>query len=64
MDNLKKWNFKTYKTEYKYSKCYYEKETLSYLQEYLKATNNMVILQLKAKKKLFRLIKQSGRFKN
>jgi len=24
----------------------------------------MVILQLKAKKKLFRLIKQSGRFKN
>ena len=61
---LKKQNSKTYKTKHKYPRCHYKEETLLHLWEYLKATNDMVILRLKAKKKLFKLIKQSEKFKN
>src|SRR6201992_3286334 len=64
MDNLKKRNPKTYKTEHKCPRCHYEEETLSHLWECSKATNDMVILRLKAKKKLFKLIRQSEKFKN
>ena len=64
LDNLKKRNPHFYKPEHKCPRCHQKEETLIHLQECSKATNDMVILRLKARKKLFKLIKQSERFKN
>ena len=63
MDNLIKRNPKTYKEYNKCPRCFKDKETLTHLWDCSKANNDLVILSLKAKKKLFKLISQSNKFK-
>ena len=64
MNNLKKRNPKLYKKDYKCPRCNQNEETLTHLWECEKAANDMVILRLKAKKNLFKLIKNSNKFNN
>jgi ribonuclease HI len=63
MDNLIKRNPKVYKQEYKCPRCLQDTETLNHLWECSNANNDLILLSLKAKKKLFKLIDKSEKFK-
>ncbi len=64
MENLKKRNPKIYRSDFNCPRCHKDKETLVHLWECSKATNDIIQLRLKARKKLFKLISQSKKFKN
>jgi ribonuclease HI/transcription elongation factor Elf1 len=64
MENLKKRNPKIYLKSFNCPRCDKDKETLSHLWNCKKANNDIILLCLKMKNKLFKLIRKGDRFKN
>ena len=64
MENLKKRKPTVYKPNTKCPRCHNKEETISHLWECSKANNDIVILSIKARKRLFKLITQSKQFKD